>query len=111
MAALQGSGQGCLGGIQQPVLKRGVCAPAPVQRRNRAARLPLRAVGLGDLSASVVSIVDSLSSLAPATLQPVVSTIGGDVASLVAGAPTIPAIGRLLVSTTGLLSGEMRLVP
>jgi hypothetical protein len=55
----------------------------------------ISALGLAELAGHWVG---NVASLAPAQLAPAVTTIGGDLASVVALAPTIPGLARLLVS-------------
>lgn len=53
---------------------------------------------LAELATTVQSAVEYVSSIAPGPIQPAVEVIGGDIASLVALAPTVPGIARLVVS-------------
>lgn len=50
------------------------------------------------LAETVQSLVYSISAAAPEQLQPVVNTIGGDIASLALLSPTLPGLARLTVS-------------
>ena len=52
------------------------------------------------LPISVQAFVDTTASAAPGPLQPAIQAIGGDVAALLALAPTLPGVARLLVSIT-----------
>lgn len=71
--------------------------PDYVPRRSRRL-LKTASMGLAEVSAAVQGIADQLSAAAPAPIQPAVSIICGDIASVAAGAPTLAGIGRLAVS-------------
>lgn len=53
------------------------------------------ALGFVAIANSVQSVVDAVASAAPAPLQPVVSLVGDDLASVVALDPTLPGLARL----------------
>uniref|UniRef100_A0A7S0R4E3 Protein kinase domain-containing protein n=1 Tax=Chlamydomonas leiostraca TaxID=1034604 RepID=A0A7S0R4E3_9CHLO len=52
-------------------------------------------MGLVEVAATVQSVTESIAAASPGPLQAPVQVIGGDIASLVAGAPSIPGLARL----------------
>lgn len=52
---------------------------------------------VASIASTLQSVVDAVTNVAPAQLQPAVQVIGGDVASVVALTPTLPGVARLTV--------------
>eukprot|EP00877_Chromochloris_zofingiensis_P006184 jgi/Chrzof1/1819/Cz10g22110.t1_STN8[v5.2] len=50
---------------------------------------------VASIASTLQSVVDAVTNVAPAQLQPAVQVIGGDVASVVALTPTLPGVARL----------------
>ncbi len=59
---------------------------------------PSAVEALAELASGVSAVVEQIASLSPSFVAPVVTTVGGDIASVVSGAPTIEGVSRLGVS-------------
>ena len=73
---------------------------APCRREGRLAAVPIPEVA--SIASTFASAVEWCTTAAPQPLQPAVQVIGGDIASVVALSPTLPAVARLGVSMSQL---------